>query len=78
MNALAIKPEKLRIWISGALNFLSLEVNIYQDSSKSSDPINTEQMQLLETHSLMEEFVLLANVNVAGKIQETFPITVTP
>jgi len=48
---------------------------IHLDSSESSDPIDVEQKELRETNSLVEEFMLLANISVAGKIQETFPDT---
>ena len=60
---------------AGALNLASPEVKIYLDSSESSDPIDVEQKEMRETNSLAEEFMLLANVSVAGKIQEMFPQT---
>ena len=34
-----------------------------------------EQKQQRETNSLVEEFMLLANISVAAKIQEAFPAT---
>jgi hypothetical protein len=34
-----------------------------------------EQKEMRETNSLVEEFMLLANISVAKKIQETFPQT---
>lgn len=60
---------------AGALNLASPEVKIHLDSSESSDPIDVEQKELRETNSLVEEFMLLANISVAKKIQETFPQT---
>ncbi|KAF4589003.1 exosome catalytic subunit dis3 [Pleurotus pulmonarius] len=49
-----------------------------EDTSRwreSSDPIKAEKKELRETNNLVEEFMLLANVSVAQKIQETFPQT---
>ena len=60
---------------AGALNLASPEVKIQLDSSESSDPIDVEQKELRETNSLVEEFMLLANISVARKIQDTFPQT---
>lgn len=60
---------------AGALNLASPEVKIQLDSSESSDPIDVEQKELRETNSLVEEFMLLANISVAKKIHETFPQT---
>ena len=60
---------------AGALNLASPEVKIHLESAESSDPIDVEQKKLLETNSLVEEFMLLANISVAQKIQETFPQT---
>ena len=60
---------------AGALNLASPEVKINLDSAESSDPIDVEQKELRETNSLVEEFMLLANISVARKIQETFPQT---
>jgi exosome complex exonuclease DIS3/RRP44 len=60
---------------AGALNLASPEVKIHLDSAESSDPIDVEQKELRETNSLVEEFMLLANISVAQKIQEAFPQT---
>jgi len=57
------------------LNLASPEVKIHLDSAESSDPIDVEQKELRETNSLVEEFMLLANISVAQKIQEAFPHT---
>jgi exosome complex exonuclease DIS3/RRP44 len=74
LNTLAKKLKEKRMK-AGALNLASPEVKIYLDSSESSDPIDVEQKELRETNSLVEEFMLLANISVAEKIQETFPQT---
>ncbi|KZT19844.1 RNB-domain-containing protein [Neolentinus lepideus HHB14362 ss-1] len=74
LNSLAIKLKAGRM-AAGALNLASPEVKIHLDSSESSDPIEVEQKELRETNSLVEEFMLLANISVAKKIQDTFPQT---
>ncbi|THH07194.1 hypothetical protein EW145_g3547 [Phellinidium pouzarii] len=74
LNSLARKLKAGRME-AGALNLASPEVKIHLDSSESSDPIDVEQKELRETNSLVEEFMLLANISVARKIQETFPQT---
>lgn len=60
---------------AGALNLASPEVKIHLDSAESSDPIDVEQKEMRETNSLVEEFMLLANISAAQKIQEAFPQT---
>ena len=74
LNALAQKLKAKRM-AAGALNLASPEVRIQLDSSESSDPIDVEQKEMRETNSLVEEFMLLANISVARKIEETFPQT---
>jgi exoribonuclease R len=74
LNSLARQLRAGRM-AAGALNLASPEVKIHMDSAESSDPIDVEQKELLETNSLVEEFMLLANISVAKKIQETFPQT---
>ncbi|OCH86604.1 RNB-domain-containing protein, partial [Obba rivulosa] len=74
LNSLAQKLKAGRM-AAGALNLASPEVKIHLDSAESSDPIDVEQKVLKETNSLVEEFMLLANISVAQKIQETFPQT---
>ncbi|KAI1791379.1 RNB-domain-containing protein [Ganoderma leucocontextum] len=74
LNHLAKKLRDGRM-AAGALNLASPEVKIHLDSSESSDPIDVEQKELRETNSLVEEFMLLANISVAQKIQDTFPQT---
>jgi exosome complex exonuclease DIS3/RRP44 len=74
LNSLAQKLKAKRM-AAGALNLASPEVKIHLDSSESSDPIDVEQKEMRETNSLVEEFMLLANISVARKIEETFPQT---
>lgn len=72
LNKMAKKLKAKRM-AAGALNLASPEVKIHMDSSESSDPVDVEQKELRETNSLVEEFMLLANISVAAKNQETFP-----
>lgn len=74
LNHLAIKLKDARMR-AGALSLSSPELKIHLASSESAEPINVEQKKLLETNSLVEEFMLLANIWVAKKIQEVFPAT---
>lgn len=74
LNKLAIKLKAARMR-AGALSLSSPELKIHLDSSESAEPVDVEQKQAYETNSLVEEFMLLANVSVAAKIQETFPQT---
>ncbi|CAD6889893.1 unnamed protein product [Tilletia controversa] len=74
LNELAIKLKAKRM-SAGALNLASPEVKIHMESAESSGPIDVEQKELLETNSLVEEFMLLANCSVAERIYETFPQT---
>lgn len=74
LNTVAIKLKEGRIR-AGALSLSSAELKIHLDSSESAEPIDVEQKQQRETNSLVEEFMLLANISVAAKIQETFPAT---
>jgi len=74
LNTIAQKLKAGRM-AAGALNLASPEVKIHLDSAESSDPIDVEQKEMRETNSLVEEFMLLANISVAQKIQEAFPQT---
>ena len=74
LNSLAQKLKTKRME-AGALNLASPEVKIQLDSSESSEPIDVEQKELRETNSLVEEFMLLANISVARRIEEAFPQT---
>lgn len=68
------KKLKQKRMEAGALSLSSPEVKV-QMESETSDPIDVETKQLLETNSLVEEFMLLANISVAAKIYEAFPQT---
>ncbi|OLL25563.1 Exosome complex exonuclease dis3 [Neolecta irregularis DAH-3] len=74
MRYLLMLSKKLRHkrMDAGALNLASPEVKI-QVESETSDPVDVETKQLQDTNSLVEEFMLLANISVARKINEVFP-----
>ncbi|KAI9782948.1 MAG: exosome catalytic subunit dis3 [Geoglossum umbratile] len=76
MRALLMLSKKLRKkrMDAGALNLASPEVKV-QVENETSDPIDVEVKQQLETNSLVEEFMLLSNISVAGKIYSAFPQT---
>ncbi|KAK3945324.1 hypothetical protein QBC46DRAFT_349705 [Diplogelasinospora grovesii] len=71
--ALSRKLKQKRL-DAGALSLSSPEVKV-QMESETSDPIDVKVKQLLDTMSLVEEFMLLANTSVAAKIYEAFPQT---
>lgn len=70
---MSIKLKEKRI-NAGALNLASPEVKVHMDS-ETSDPNEVEVKKLLATNSLVEEFMLLANISVARKIFDAFPQT---
>lgn len=76
MRALLKMSKKLKQkrLAAGALNLASPEVKVHMDS-ETSDPNEVEIKKLLDTNSLVEEFMLLANISVARKIYEAFPQT---
>ena len=76
MRALLVLSKKLyqKRMDAGALNLASPEVKI-QTESETSDPMDVEVKQMLATNSLVEEFMLLANISVAGKIYSSTPQT---
>ncbi|KAI9814493.1 MAG: exosome catalytic subunit dis3 [Thelocarpon impressellum] len=76
MRTLLMLSRKLRRrrMDAGALNLASPEVKV-QIENETSDPVDVETKQQLATNSLVEEFMLLANISVAGKIYEAFPQT---
>jgi len=71
LNALAKKLRQKRL-DAGALTLASTEIRFNIDS-ETHDPIDLQSKQLRETNSMVEEFMLLANVSVAKKIYEHFP-----
>jgi exosome complex exonuclease DIS3/RRP44 len=58
----------------GALNLASPEVKV-QVGSETSDPIDVEMKEQLQTNSLVEEFMLLANISVASRVYSSLPET---
>ena len=71
LNRLAkiLKQQRLS---KGALNLASPEVRFEVDS-ETHDPTGLETKELRDTNSLVEEFMLLANITVAIKIYDSFP-----
>ncbi|EPS33558.1 Exosome complex exonuclease dis3 [Penicillium oxalicum] len=60
---------------AGALNLASPEVRI-ETGDEAGDPLtDVKTKAMLETNSLVEEFMLLANITVATKIYESFSQT---
>lgn len=76
MRTLLMLSKKLRQkrMDAGALNLASPEVKV-QTESETSDPVDVHTKQLLDTNSLVEEFMLLANISVASKNYQAFPQT---
>ena len=68
------KKLKKKRMDAGALSLSSPEVKV-QMESETSDPIDVKTKELLDTNSLVEEFMLFANISVAAKIYEAFPQT---
>ena len=60
---------------AGALNLSSPEVRIEADDETSDPLADVKTKAHLATNSLVEEFMLLANITVAKKIQSSFPQT---
>ncbi|XP_055617537.1 exosome complex exonuclease RRP44 [Toxorhynchites rutilus septentrionalis] len=71
LNKLAKLLKQRRIE-NGALVLASPEIRFNIDS-ETHDPIDVVAKKMLETNSMVEEFMLLANVSVAKKIEEEFP-----
>lgn len=71
LNSIA-KVLKRRRLVSGALSLASPQVRFVKDES-THDPIDLEMYESKEANSLVEEFMLLANVAVAAQITKFFP-----
>ncbi|XP_067116337.1 exosome complex exonuclease RRP44 [Osmerus mordax] len=71
LNRLAKILKRQRIE-KGALTLSSPEVRFHIDS-ETHDPIDLQAKELKETNSMVEEFMLLANISVAQKIYDEFP-----
>ncbi|XP_039289290.1 exosome complex exonuclease RRP44 [Nilaparvata lugens] len=71
LNSLAKILKKRRL-DNGALVLASPEIRFNVDS-ETHDPIDVKVKEILETNSMVEEFMLLANISVAEKIFQEFP-----
>ncbi|TSK17962.1 Exosome complex exonuclease RRP44 [Bagarius yarrelli] len=70
LNKLA-RILKARRIEKGALTLSSPEVRFHIDS-ETHDPIDLQTKELKDTNSMVEEFMLLANISVAQKIYDEF------
>ncbi|CAD0094312.1 unnamed protein product [Aureobasidium mustum] len=73
-EAFAYEQAQIRRMDAGALNLASPEVRV-QTESETADPADVQTKQHLDTMSLVEEFMLLANTSVAARIYEAYPQT---
>ncbi|KAF5272688.1 hypothetical protein FQA39_LY07715 [Lamprigera yunnana] len=71
LNRLAKILKKRRLE-NGALVLASPEVKVHMDS-ETMEPLEVEVKKLFETNSMVEEFMLLANISVAEIILDAFP-----
>lgn len=71
LNTLAKIIKKRRL-DNGALTLASPEIRFRVDS-ETHEPLEVLTKKMRETNSMVEEFMLLANVSVAEKILEEFP-----
>lgn len=71
LNKLA-KTLKKRRTDNGALVLASPEIR-FQVNCETHEPIEVQVKKVLETNSMVEEFMLLANCSVAEKIEKEFP-----
>ncbi|XP_063824089.1 exosome complex exonuclease RRP44 [Ostrinia nubilalis] len=71
LNALAKKLKRKRL-DNGALLLASPEIR-FQVDSETHDPIEVQAKKIVDTNSMVEEFMLLANVSVAEKLAAEFP-----
>lgn len=71
LNSLA-KILKCKRIENGALTLASPEIRFHIDS-ETHDPIDVQAKELRETNSMVEEFMLLANIYTAKKTLEVFP-----
>ncbi|XP_051124050.1 exosome complex exonuclease RRP44 homolog A [Andrographis paniculata] len=73
MNTLAKIMRQKRI-DRGALTLASAEVK-FQIDTETHDPLDIGMYQIREANQMIEEFMLAANISVARKILEHFPLT---
>lgn len=72
MNSEVRNLRSKKEFFSRALVLASSEIR-FQVDSETLDPIQVEAKQIRETNSMVEEFMLLANISVAEKILQDFP-----
>ncbi|XP_073280073.1 exosome complex exonuclease RRP44 homolog A-like [Primulina huaijiensis] len=72
MNALAKIMRRKRIE-RGALTLASAEVK-FQIDTETHDPLDIGMYQIREANQMIEEYMLAANISVAKKILEHFPL----
>ena len=73
LAGLACKLKAKRIE-GGALTLASPEVRFNLDTT-TANPVDVQVKEMKEANSLVEEFMLLANISVAEKLLEAFPDT---
>nr|CDQ04480.1 Bm1955, isoform c [Brugia malayi] len=66
------KKLKAKRHANGALTLASSEIRFSIDS-ETKDPISIQEKKMLATNSMVEEFMLLANISVAERITADFP-----
>ncbi|XP_059056639.1 exosome complex exonuclease RRP44 [Achroia grisella] len=71
LNMLAKKLKKKRL-DNGALLLASPEIR-FQVDSETHEPLEVQAKKIMDTNSMVEEFMLLANVSVAQRLAEEFP-----
>lgn len=71
LNKLAKQMKKRRM-DNGALVLASPEIR-FQVDDETHDPIDVQAKKIFETNSMVEEFMLQANISVAEKILREFP-----
>ncbi|KAG7307928.1 hypothetical protein JYU34_006544 [Plutella xylostella] len=71
LNKLAKKMKKKRL-DNGALLLASPEIR-FQVDSETHDPIEVQNKKVMDTNSMVEEFMLLANTSVAERLARDYP-----
>ncbi|CAH2071572.1 unnamed protein product, partial [Iphiclides podalirius] len=71
LNKLAKKLKQKRL-DNGALLLASPEIR-FQVDSETHEPVEVQAKKMLETNSMVEEFMLLGNVSVAQRLAAEFP-----
>ncbi|KAJ0178909.1 hypothetical protein K1T71_005684 [Dendrolimus kikuchii] len=71
LNSLAKKLKRRRL-DNGALLLASPEIR-FQVDSETHDPVEVQAKKLMDTNSMVEEFMLLANISVAQRLAAEYP-----